>query len=120
MKKCKKCGIVKSLDSFAKNRGSVRVYCKECEALRSREGCKKTRDYINSLKTECVVCGYNRNPSALEFHHPNDDKDSEVSKLSARPFSEALKVKIDLEVSKCLVYCANCHREEHFKIYNRY
>lgn len=121
MKKiCNKCGVEKDYELFAKNGNSVRSYCKECEAARARENYQKTQKYIRSLKTKCSKCGYDRNPAALEFHHPNDNKDSEVAKLASKSWSIPLKEKIDIEISKCELLCANCHREEHHKDLNRY
>lgn len=121
MKKiCKKCGIEKDITLFAKNGNSTRTYCKECEAARARENYYKTQDYIRSLKTKCNFCGYDRNPAALEFHHMDNDKDATIAKLASKSWSIPLKEKIDLEVSKCIIICANCHREEHHKELNRY
>ena len=121
MKKiCNKCGVEKEYEHFAKNGQSVRSYCKECEALRARENYYKTQEYIRGLKTACIKCGYNKNPAALEFHHPDDNKDSEVAKLASRSWSQPLKQRIDEEIQKCEILCANCHREEHHKTLNRY
>ena len=58
---------------------------------------------------KCSVCGYDRCIGAIEFHHFNaGEKDFEVSKMSS--FS---KEKIISELEKCLMLCANCHREIH-------
>ena len=80
-KVCKKCGLEKSLKDFAKNGESTRVYCKSCEALRARENYLKTQEYVRSFKTKCSKCGYDKNIAALEFHHPNGDKDELIAKL---------------------------------------
>lgn len=119
-KVCKKCGITKDISLFAKNGTSTRTYCKECEAARARENYQKTQEYIRNLKIKCQICGYDKNPSALEFHHPDDNKDTEVARLASKSWSAPLKEKIDLEVSKCVILCANCHREQHHKELNRY
>ena len=116
---CKRCGLEKSINSFAKNGSSTRVYCKECEAQRARDNYSKTQEYVRSLKVKCAKCGYDKNPAALEFHHPNGDKDTLVSKLASRSFSQPIKQRIDQEVEKCDVLCANCHREEHHPELNR-
>lgn len=121
MKKiCNKCGVEKDYELFAKNGKSVRSYCKECEAKRARENYQKTQEYIRLLKTKCCKCGYDKNPAVLEFHHPEDNKDNEVAKLASKSWSIPLKERIDIEVSKCEILCANCHREEHHKNLNRY
>ena len=120
LKKCNKCGLEKDINDFAKNGNSTRTYCKACEAARARENYRKTQEYVRGLKNKCAICGYNRNPAALEFHHQDDNKDTEVGKLAAKSWSMPLKEKIDNEVSKCIIVCANCHREEHHKDLNRY
>ncbi len=121
MKKiCKKCGIEKEISDFAKNGNSTRCYCKQCEAERARLNYQKTQEYIRSLKNKCSICGYDKNPAALEFHHPEDNKDTEIAKLAAKSWSIPLKNKIDNEISKCIIVCANCHREIHHQELNRY
>ena len=63
---------------------------------------------------KCVKCGYNKCVDALEFHHLSLDKDFNIgTKGYTRSWD---KVKIELD--KCILLCANCHREEHNKINN--
>ena len=59
---------------------------------------------------QCQVCGYDRCIEALEFHHKNPhEKDFSVSsKGYTRSWS-----KVKQEIDKCLLVCANCHREIH-------
>lgn len=64
---------------------------------------------IDELGGECQGCGYAGSLQALEFHHLGNKKDG-ISKLIAR--SSDL-TKILSEVSKCVLLCANCHREVH-------
>lgn len=57
---------------------------------------------------KCERCGYNKCPGALEFHHKNP---------SIKEFSIAASGnckswdKIQAELDKCDLLCANCHRE---------
>lgn len=121
LKQCKICGKEKDYDTeFAKNGKSTRVYCKECEASRAREKYYQTQEFLRSLKTKCSRCGYDRNPSALDFHHPDKNKDAEIAVLAKRYLSTKQKEKLLVEIEKCELLCANCHREEHHKEYNRY
>lgn len=56
----------------------------------------------------CECCGYDRTIEALEFHHKNPkEKDFSPSGLSIS--WERMKNEID----KCILVCANCHREIH-------
>ena len=57
---------------------------------------------------ECCRCGYNKNPAALEFHHL--DPSMKESKVIG---STASLEKQRAETAKCILVCANCHRELH-------
>lgn len=60
----------------------------------------------------CIKCGYNKHPAALDFHHENpDEKDFNIGKNGHTVSWEKLKK----ELNKCILLCANCHREEHAK-----
>jgi 5-methylcytosine-specific restriction endonuclease McrA len=56
----------------------------------------------------CQVCGYDRCIEALEFHHLDpSQKDFGISKKGyTRSWG-----KVKEEVEKCILLCANCHRE---------
>lgn len=62
---------------------------------------------------KCQKCGYDKCEEALEFHHLDPTKkDFNVSKHS---FSfETMKKEVD----KCILVCANCHREIHYELKN--
>lgn len=56
----------------------------------------------------CQICGYNKCTSALEFHHLDPSQKDFTISGNSRSF-ETLKP----EVNKCILVCANCHREIH-------
>jgi len=115
MKHCNKCNRDLPNNCFGKNGNGTRSICKACQCERIKLGQYKTRDYIQSLKTQCSKCGYNKCKEALEFHHINpNEKDNSLAQYSRRMFSPAVKQSIDNEVAKCVILCANCHRETHF------
>ncbi|MGI5826808.1 MAG: hypothetical protein ACOX50_05360 [Patescibacteria group bacterium] len=58
----------------------------------------------------CQICGYNRHVGALEFHHLEEG--SKEFGLSTRGLTRSWE-KIRAEVEKCILVCANCHREIH-------
>lgn len=64
---------------------------------------------------KCIICGYDKCMSALEFHHLHpDEKDASVTKLiGAFGFKRAYE-----ESKKCVLLCSNCHREVHAGITN--
>lgn len=86
--------------------------------------CKKCRSqftiaYRQKVKLKCIEykggkcerCGYNKCVYALDFHHLNlKEKDFNISKKSYLSWD-----KIKAELDKCILVCANCHREIHFE-----
>ena len=72
------------------------------------------RKNVAILKEEagncCSKCGYNKCLAALEFHHP--DPSVKESKIIG---STASLDKQRAEAEKCVLLCANCHREAHYQ-----
>lgn len=63
---------------------------------------------IAHLGGRCQICGYDRCPEALEFHHLDPgEKDFTISRRLGK-LSALLP-----ELRKCALLCANCHREVH-------
>lgn len=61
---------------------------------------------------KCVICGYSEIMDALEFHHIDGlEKDFTISKVT-RFFDDKLKQELD----KCVLVCANHHREVHAEL----
>lgn len=58
----------------------------------------------------CIICGYNRCMSALEFHHLDQNKKD--FSISVNGYTMSWE-KIKNELDKCVCVCANCHREIH-------
>lgn len=125
MKACSNC---KRTDvQFHKNKSKpdgLQSVCKECKKERSaayfqdskghhkalNENRKKeTRKWIwDYLKVHpCIDCG-ETDPIVLEFDH-NSDKFMEISDMVRMGYSIP---KIESEISKCSVRCANCHRRK--------
>ena len=59
---------------------------------------------------ECQICGYKICAQALEFHHL-DPKIKDFG-ISASGSTRAWKLT-QHELDKCVMLCANCHREIH-------
>jgi hypothetical protein len=57
---------------------------------------------------KCQLCGYCACNSALEFHHL--DKKTKNFGLSKRGWTRSWE-SIKRELDKCILVCANCHRE---------
>jgi hypothetical protein len=60
----------------------------------------------------CQLCGYSKCVQALEFHHDTEDKEHDISYMCGH---RVANTKIAAELDKCMLVCANCHRELHFK-----
>ena len=58
----------------------------------------------------CSRCG-ETHPATLEFHHNKENKEMNVSEMIYNGYSIQ---RINKEVAKCVVLCANCHRKEHY------
>ncbi len=85
----------------------------------NRERTIELREYILAYLEEhpCVSCG-EKDPVVLEFDHivPEDKEFNISAGLTKKKTLE----KIKLEVKKCQVLCANCHRRKTASDYNWY
>lgn len=85
---------------------------------------KSTSDFrrrrkINLIKVcgnSCNLCGYNKTVNALEFHHinPEEKEYGIASQGTCHDIEKDLQ-----EVQKCILVCANCHREIHDNLYSQ-
>ncbi len=57
----------------------------------------------------CTRCSYARCPNALEFHHR--DPSTKLFGLTALNLRRKTLEQVQLELKKCELVCANCHRE---------
>jgi len=57
---------------------------------------------------KCEICGYDKNVGALEFHHIDPSTKSFTISDTQHSWEDTLK-----ELDKCILICANCHREIH-------
>lgn len=74
-------------------------------------GLKRKYEYVLKRGGKCEQCGYDKNLAALEFHHINsEEKDFQID---LRAFSNHSLENLELELNKCKLLCATCHREYH-------
>lgn len=80
--------------------------------LQKQRGIKRKYEAIIARGGKCQVCGYNKNISALEFHHLDTNK--KEYQLDSRRFSNTSIEKLEQELDKCILLCSNCHKELHY------
>lgn len=124
MKKCTKCLLILPRQSFSwKNKEKKRLspVCKACQkAYRDSHYLAKREAYIEKAKVwresekirfyqwlgdrSCVDCG-NGDFRVLEFDHLGDKDYTIATKIGTVRLETLL-----LEIDKCDIVCANCHR----------
>ncbi len=122
-KECSRCKIVKPLDQYylkAATYDGRQSACMKCRQLHSCEYIKtiadkliknknliieRNRRYIDNilLNSKCSECECDDH-RLLEFHHLSD-KSINVSYMMWHTIE-----RIDNEIKKCIILCANCHR----------
>lgn len=130
MKECRDCKIVKSYSDFNKNKAKRDGYgdkCRPCMKIYRQNHYNSNKleivnkvtarraelfNYIWQIKcnSRCVDCG-NADPRVLDFDHLGD-KEFNLSEVTRRGFGRS---KIDVEIAKCEIRCANCHRIKTFE-----
>lgn len=71
----------------------------------SRQRLKERLLYV--MGNKCQICGYDKCKHALEMHHINPDEKS----FSIGQNTNLATEKVLNEAKKCILVCANCHRE---------
>ena len=112
---CSKCHRELPLNMYHKNgfdskgQQKYRGYCKDCASSIERARYQKKKAYVNEQKQVCVKCGETRT-YVLDFHH----KDKNEKDFTIGTFKKGSLELVQSEIDKCVVLCANCHREFHF------
>lgn len=116
---CSKCNLEKSpTDFYAKSgrQNQLQSYCKQCNhtnvLYRQRRFKSQCVEYKGG---SCESCGYSKCIGALEFHHKDpSQKDFTLARAKLTSWVKN-EEKIKKEIDKCILLCANCHREKHSK-----
>lgn len=129
-KKCTKCGKILPVEMFRwrnQSKGQRRAQCKICQSLQDKKYYKNSNErqaqvkqntlsyiernakYIEERRSVgCQKCGEQR-PYLLDFHHVNPaEKEYTIHEMRGYSLERLQK-----ELDKCVVLCANCHREFH-------
>jgi hypothetical protein len=126
---CNTCERVLRNDQFHvppsfKARNLMFSYCKTCyskanaEAYEGRAGIAEARRQVvwQYLAPRCGYCGFDKHASAMDLHHVEGQKESDIASLishvtltpTVRNTERLLK-----DAAKCIPLCANCHRMAH-------
>ena len=124
-------GIMKICVKCQCREAHTKSYCKPCAAIVQKEhyhnsearrgAIKQRRDkvkvsnkkFINRYKSFCGCrhCG-EKDYVVLDLHHINPSEKEAAPALLIGCSRETIK----LEIRKCIVLCANCHRREHHRL----
>lgn len=83
--------------------------------IQQRRGFERKTMLVNLKGGHCEICGYNKNLSALCFHHINPK--SKSFQIDIRQCSNNSWDKLIKEADKCQLLCLNCHAETHNPIF---
>lgn len=131
---CSKCKQDLNINQFSfknKTKGIYNKYCRQCKKqyskkhylnhkekyltkakLHNKKQKQKIKLYIQEYKHQlgCLICN-ERDACCLDFHHLDPSvKDFNIGRKSSSYLSIQ---QFELEISKCVVLCANCHRKLH-------
>ena len=68
---------------------------------------------VKTMGGACCICGYKKNIQALEMHHL-DPEEKEFSFGNTKGYKNW--EELCEEMQKCVLLCANCHREVHYPL----
>jgi transposase-like protein len=82
--------------------------CPRCRADSvMRRRARIRADVIAEAGGCCAICGYARDPAALQFHH----LDPATKEFTLRNGDTRSLARMRAEAAKCVLLCANCHAE---------
>jgi len=84
-----------------------RAYLIKAVQIRRKEVRRQAIAYSGG---RCQRCGYDRCIEALEFHHVGSSRKD--LGISSKGYTRSWD-KVRAELDKCVLLCANCHRETH-------
>ena len=102
--KCKYCQSQISKQHYMQNKQSYFERARSRDALIIQDNQRKLAEYLRSHP--CVDCGQ-IDVRVLEFDHVHGNKSYNIARMISEGFSWST---IEVEIAKCEVRCANCHR----------
>lgn len=109
--KCEVCGAALAGRQRKYCSSKCRIHALSSYPSQKARGYARKKELIAMLGGKCSMCGYDKYLSALEFHHI--DKSTKSFNLDSRSLSNRTFDVCVAESQKCVLLCANCHREVH-------
>lgn len=117
-RECAACKKTQPITNYRKKGEYYYRTCNNCHNKTRREKRGQISAYIRDYKSAhgCAKCGYSKEthpfftPRALEFHHPQNNKEFNIGNATKVGCSIN---RIKKEMEKCVVLCARCHIEIH-------
>lgn len=108
-KTCGMCSEIKDEGMFYKRtRGDRQAACKKCQHELQRLSRRRQKEnLVEEFGGKCSSCGYSKCLDALEFHHI----DPSTKNFGLSAIWRIGLVRAREEAKKCILLCANCHRE---------
>ena len=123
MKLCRYCGNLYAEADFGvakttETKTYRRQKCRYCYRKTKNILRAKRIDAVDAIKEKegCVRCKIN-DPRVLEFHHLNTSK--KEFNIAGYYYSHYSFEKLEKEIAKCVIICANCHRILHAEERNK-
>lgn len=120
-KVCSSCKVELPVSAFYSNgyqpngKKKYKSKCKQCQTIQDEN---RKEDIVLKVvgSYSCKICGYSRCAQALEFHHVDPKiKEHQIANLNTHKEDTIIK-----ELEKCILVCANCHREIHYGMHPEY
>ena len=111
--KCKKELPIEDFNWRSKEKGTRRSECKYCHTNFMKKIYEDKKEFVANIKSQlkCQKCGENKE-YMLDFHHLDpSEKETTIARMTSNRYSVD---KVLDEIKKCIVLCANCHREFHY------
>ena len=99
-----KCSVCGKDYIYSRKKANSHTRCNSCYVRERRHKIKE--EAILSKGGKCVMCGYNKCHTSMDFHHL--DKNKKEFGISGNNTS---KNKLFKELEKCILVCKNCHGE---------
>jgi hypothetical protein len=104
-RKCRTHGVT----TFVRSGSAAHYRCRRCRAEHVAARRRRVKEIlVAEAGGRCVVCGYDRAPAALHFHHV--DPSTKSFALSRQGVTRGI-AEARAEAKKCVLLCSNCHAE---------